>query len=190
MEWDKYFHNICKEVSKNSKCFSRQIGSILVKDKSIISTGYNGPPRGIRKCDERWFYDENLRKKAGYNYNINDLEDKEFVDLYVNNFEGKCPRYIPEMGYKSGEGLEYCIAGHSERNTLINAARYGIATKGCKLYMDCGIPCTPCLVEIINSGIEEIIVTKIEYYDVSAEYLLNISSLRYRIFEHLKTRRI
>jgi deoxycytidylate deaminase len=52
--------------------------------------------------------------------------------------------------------------------------------------MDCGIPCSPCLVEIINAGIEEIIVTKLEYYDLSAEYLLKESGLKYRIYEHLK----
>ena len=69
---------------------------------------------------------------------------------------------------------------------MINAAREGIKTKGAKMYMTCGIPCTPCLVEIINAGIEEIIVTKETYYDVSAEYVLKNSHLKWRIFDHLK----
>ena len=98
--------------------------------------------------------------------------------------ETKCPRYM--LRFKSGEGLEWCVSGHAERNSLINAARMGIATKGAKMYMNCGIPCTPCLVEIVNSGIEEIIVTKVEYYDISAEYLLKNSNLKYRIYDHLK----
>ena len=76
-----------------------------------------------------------------------------------------------------------CVAGHAERNALINAARQGVATKGAKLYMNCGIPCTPCLVEIINAGIEEIIVTKLTYYDESAEYLVNNSKLKVRTYE-------
>ena len=75
---------------------------------------------------------------------------------------------------------------HAERNAIINAARFGIATKGTKMYMDCGVPCTPCLVEIINAGIEEIIVTKYEFYDQSAEYLLEQSGLPCRVYEHLK----
>ena len=51
MLWDEYFHSICKAVSNNSKCLSRQIGAILVRDKVIICTGYNGPPRGIPHCN-------------------------------------------------------------------------------------------------------------------------------------------
>ena len=51
--------------------------------------------------------------------------------------------------------------------------------------MDCGIPCTPCLVEIINAGIEEIIVTKISFYDRSAAYVLDNSNLKFRVYEHL-----
>ena len=86
---------------------------------------------------------------------------------------------------KSGEGLEWCVAGHAERNALINAARFGIETKGTTMYMDCGTPCTPCLVEIINAGIEEIVITKEHYYDQSAEYLLKESGLKWRIYSHL-----
>lgn len=79
-----------------------------------------------------------------------------------------------------------CIAGHGERNALNNAARHGIATKGAKLYMSCKVPCSPCLVEIINCGIEEIIITGMSFYDSSAKYLLDNSDLKVRIFEHLK----
>lgn len=48
--WDKYFLGICRAVSAKSPCLSRQIGAILVRDKSIISTGYNGPARGFPHC--------------------------------------------------------------------------------------------------------------------------------------------
>jgi dCMP deaminase len=49
-KWDKFFHNVCKTISKQSTCLSRQIGAILVKDKSIVATGYNGPARGYPHC--------------------------------------------------------------------------------------------------------------------------------------------
>jgi len=181
MEWDKWYHELCITVGKKSQCHSRQIGAVLVRDKAVISQGYNGPPRGVMPCDERWAVDENMKKKAGFEK----LTIGEFNSIYKNKLEGVCPRYVDEMGFKSGEGLEWCPAGHAERNALINAARAGIATKGAKLYMDCGIPCTPCLVEIINAGVEEIIFTKMVYYDVSAEYVLKESGLRYRVYEHL-----
>jgi len=48
--WDKYFHNICIAVATKSPCLSRQIGAILVRDNSIISTGFNGPARGYFHC--------------------------------------------------------------------------------------------------------------------------------------------
>jgi len=180
--WDIYFHNICKAVSSNCKCLSRQIGAILVRDKSIVSTGYNGPPRGVIPCDERWFVDENMKKKAGFEK----MTIGEFNSLYKSKLEGVCPRYVDEMGFKSGEGLEWCPAGHAEENAILNAARNGIKTKGLKMYMDCQIPCKNCLIKIINSGIEEIIVTGFKYYDISSEYLLKESGLRVRVYNHLK----
>jgi dCMP deaminase len=173
LKWDKYFFDIASAVSRNSSCMSRQIGCLLVKDKTIICEGYNGPPRGVPHCGERYQIDEEMR-----NY----LESKHANPDDPNNIK-KCPRYV--MGYKSGQGLQWCVAGHAERNALINAARMGIQTKGCTLYMDCGIPCTPCLVEIINAGIEEIVVSGFSFYDVSARYLLNNSELSFRIYSHL-----
>ncbi len=50
--WDKYFLNICKAISSKSPCLSRQIGALLVRDKSIVSTGFNGPARGYPHCEE------------------------------------------------------------------------------------------------------------------------------------------
>lgn len=175
-KWDKYFYDLCEVVAKNSKCLSRQIGSILVRDKSIISSGYNGPPRDIPHCNQRHLIDPKLMSaylKVSYDNS-----------KYYHEEVSKCPRQI--MGYKSGKGLDWCVAGHSERNTLINAAREGISTKGTKLYMNCGIPCSPCMIEIVNAGVEEIIVTKIAYYDISSEYLLKNSKIKYRLFTHIE----
>ena len=57
--------------------------------------------------------------------------------------------------------------------------------KGLDLYMSCGVPCTPCLVEIINAGINQIIITDLSFYDTSAKFLLKNSGLSIRIFSHL-----
>ena len=54
---DEWFLGLCNQVAKASQCLSRKIGAVLVRDKSIISTGYNGPPRGVKTCDERWLTD-------------------------------------------------------------------------------------------------------------------------------------
>lgn len=176
MSWDEWYLEMCKTVAKKSQCLSRQIGAVLVRDKAIVAQGYNGPPRGLPHCGHRHKLDPALMK----DYEGRGLTEEDVGELTAT----KCPRYI--IGYKSGEGLDLCVAGHAERNALINAARAGIKTKNCKLYMDCGIPCTPCLVEIINAGVSEIIVTKWQYYDRSAEYVLKNSDLSCRVYDHLK----
>ena len=50
--WDEYFMQLAHLASSRSTCLSRQVGAIIVKDKSIISTGYNGPASGVRHCSE------------------------------------------------------------------------------------------------------------------------------------------
>ena len=53
MNFDQYMIEIATTVAMNSKCKSRQIGAVLVRDKAVISTGYNGPPRGVSHCGEQ-----------------------------------------------------------------------------------------------------------------------------------------
>jgi dCMP deaminase len=48
--WDEYFMSIARDVSRRSNCIRRSVGAIIVKGKSIVSTGYNGTPMGVRNC--------------------------------------------------------------------------------------------------------------------------------------------
>ena len=64
------------------------------------------------------------------------------------------------MHFRSGEGLEHCIAVHAERSALIHAAVKGISTVGLYMYMTCGISCKDCMVEILEAGIGSLIVTE------------------------------
>jgi dCMP deaminase len=50
--WDEYFMNIAKVVAMRGNCMKRKIAAIIVKDKRVISTGYNGTPRGAKNCNE------------------------------------------------------------------------------------------------------------------------------------------
>lgn len=50
LSWDEYFMEITKLVARRSTCVRRQVGAILVKDKKILSTGYNGAPSGLEHC--------------------------------------------------------------------------------------------------------------------------------------------
>lgn len=51
-DWDDYFMNIAGEVARRSNCLTRQVAAIVVRDRRIISTGYNGTPRNTKNCFE------------------------------------------------------------------------------------------------------------------------------------------
>ncbi|HEX6798322.1 MAG TPA: dCMP deaminase family protein [Ktedonobacterales bacterium] len=68
--WDDYFISIARVVASRSNCLRRQVGAIIVADKRIVSTGYNGTPFGVQNCDEggcaRCASD--LPRQAGYDW--------------------------------------------------------------------------------------------------------------------------
>ncbi len=51
---DKNFLNIAAEIASASKCVSKQVGAVIVKDGRILSTGYNGTPAGFQNCCDYW----------------------------------------------------------------------------------------------------------------------------------------
>lgn len=51
-DWDDYFMGIAKVVALRSNCIKRKVAAVIVKEKRIISTGYNGTPRGVKNCSE------------------------------------------------------------------------------------------------------------------------------------------
>jgi dCMP deaminase len=50
--WDEYFMRIAVEVSSRATCDRKHVGAVIVRDKSILATGYNGSIRGLMHCDE------------------------------------------------------------------------------------------------------------------------------------------
>ena len=50
--WDAYFLSIAQVVASRSNCVKRHVGAVIARDRRIVSTGYNGTPRGVRNCNE------------------------------------------------------------------------------------------------------------------------------------------
>lgn len=50
--WDEYFMQMAELTAQRSTCLRRKVGAVIVKDKHIIATGYNGAPRGLRHCGD------------------------------------------------------------------------------------------------------------------------------------------
>ncbi len=68
--WDEYFMNITKEVAKRSTCMRRNVGAIIVKDKQILATGYNGAPMGFVHCEDEGCLRERLNVPSGERHEL------------------------------------------------------------------------------------------------------------------------
>ena len=51
-DWDTYFMDIAHVVARRGNCSRRQVAALIIREKRIISTGYNGTPRGVKNCFE------------------------------------------------------------------------------------------------------------------------------------------
>ena len=126
-----YYLDIAQTVAERSTCLRKMFGAIIVKDDVIVSTGYNGAPRGRKNCSDIQYC----------------MRDK--------------------LGIPRGERYELCRSVHAEANAIIAAARERML--GATLYMVCVDPkdcsvvagtssCMMCKRQIINAGIEQVIV--------------------------------
>jgi len=68
--WDSYFMEIAEVVSKRSTCLRRQVGAVIVKDKHIVATGYNGAPSGLLHCEEVGCLREKLGVPSGERHEL------------------------------------------------------------------------------------------------------------------------
>lgn len=81
-------------------------------------------------------------------------EDNEIISTGYNSFARGINDDVPE---RQERPEKYYWFEHAERNSLYNAARIGVSTKGATMYLTCGIPCADCARGIINSGIKRIV---------------------------------
>ncbi len=68
--WDEYFMTIARQVSERSTCTRRHCGAVIVKDRRMLATGYNGTPKGLRHCEEVGCLRERLGIASGVNHEL------------------------------------------------------------------------------------------------------------------------
>ncbi|HET6418816.1 MAG TPA: cytidine/deoxycytidylate deaminase family protein [Geobacteraceae bacterium] len=68
--WDEYFMEITHLVARRSTCLRRKVGAVLVKDKNILATGYNGAPSGVAHCLEVGCMRERLSIRSGERHEL------------------------------------------------------------------------------------------------------------------------
>lgn len=114
-DWDEYFIEIAKVVSSRSTCLRREYGAVIVKDRVIISTGYNGSPRGIDNCiDTGVCTREELNIPSGERYELCEAvhaeqnaiinappERMKGATIYIAGFE-------EDRSYASGKPCKLC----------------------------------------------------------------------------------
>ena len=128
---DQYYLNIAREVAGRGTCIRRRFGAVVVKSKQIVSTGYNGAPRGTVNCSDVGFCLRNeLGAKQGEHYE------------WCRSVHGEANAII-----------------HASRFDTIGATLYlvGIDATTGEIVRDAE-PCRMCKRMIINAGIEEVVV--------------------------------
>lgn len=68
--WESYFMEIARVVATRSTCVRRRVGAVLVKNRQILSTGYNGVPRGLAHCAERGCLRDELGVPSGERHEL------------------------------------------------------------------------------------------------------------------------
>lgn len=127
---DEYYINIAKAVSKRSTCLRRQYGAVIINNDEIVSTGYNGSPRGEVNC-----CDVGICKRLNKPHNSGDYSDCHSVHAEQNAIIS------------------------ASRKEMIGATLYLYGEENGKIIEDC-IPCPVCSRMIKNSGIVRIVSTK------------------------------
>lgn len=133
MSKDKYYLNIADAVLDRSTCLRRKYGAIIVKNDEILSTGYNGAPRGRVNCSELGYCNrEQLNIPSGQRYEL-------------------CRSVHAEMNAIISAARSECIGG-----TIYLAGR-DVATG--ELIPDL-LPCPMCRRMIINAGLSKIVIRR------------------------------
>ncbi|MGI6096724.1 MAG: deoxycytidylate deaminase [Dethiobacteria bacterium] len=68
--WDEYFMEITRIVSTRSTCQRRQVGAVLVRERRILATGYNGAPTGLSHCSEKGCLRQEMNVPSGERHEL------------------------------------------------------------------------------------------------------------------------
>lgn len=139
-DWDVTFIEIAEKFAEHSTCVKRKVGAILVKDLRILSVGYNGTPKGFCNCNEVFFTNNTTTNSIDLEQGILHKNRLSFGDYERINHHDFAERY--EI--------------HAEQNCISFAAKNGVSTDKCTLYITTA-PCVHCAKLIIASGITRVV---------------------------------
>ena len=68
--WDEYFMGFAKLAATRSTCMRRQVGAVIVRDRRVVATGYNGAPSGVRHCLDTGCLRESMKIPSGERHEL------------------------------------------------------------------------------------------------------------------------
>ena len=95
--WDEYFMSIVELVKTRSTCLRRQVGALIVKDKRILATGYNGAPVGCKHCEEIGCLRDQLNIPSGQRHEICRATHAEQNAIAQAAYSEPALRMVPSM---------------------------------------------------------------------------------------------
>jgi len=151
---DKAFLDIATRLGQLGTCDRAHVGAVIVKDGRCISWGYNGAPAGMPHCEENNHgWGSKTINKAVY---------------------PEAPLLVSAVDVAGCRNVT-----HAEANAICFAARQGISTEGCTMYVERS-PCLNCSHLIIAAGIERVVVS-LMYRDTTGWELLNDALIRMEV---------
>lgn len=69
-DWDEYFMCFARLAATRAHCLRRKVGAVLVRDRMVLATGYNGPPRGVAHCDSIGCLRDQLQVPSGQRHEL------------------------------------------------------------------------------------------------------------------------
>jgi len=145
---DEYFMLQAKQAACHSTCNSRPQGAVLVRDRRVIATGYNGALSGKEHCSDQplawvcWKCNGSGRFKDHTWDPCPECKGIESQPYYHRRASG-----IPDS-----QKDRACVSSHAEANAIAQAARLGIATEGAILYCTTS-PCVLCTKLLVQAGV-------------------------------------
>ena len=164
---DKHYLRLAKEISNLSYAIRRKVGCIIVKDRQIISDGYNGTPKGFANICER---------------------------AICHNPEGPgCPGGKECFTCKHAELVTLPYVLHAETNAITKVAKSNLSIEGSTIYIT-DEPCFDCAKLIIQSGIKEVVYLSDKYNgtdaNIASKKLFDTCGVKYRQLDEKSMKKI
>lgn len=167
---DQLFMRAAFLFSEQSTCLRGNVGAVIVKDRRIISTGYNGAPPGLPHCTEVGCEEYGFVTPDELIDKIDRTEGRGQGGIYVRGMRRGAHAYLNQIEDDIGHLIVGCRrAIHAEANAVAFAARAGVPTQGATIYCT-HAPCLPCSQLIISAGIEAVYYAK-EYRAAALDLL-------------------